>query len=97
MAVSDACFVLPERLTAAEMLAVWPQALAAVEAAGPVCRINAAALQVFDSAALALLLALRRRAAARGAVLVWQAAPQRLQDLAALYGVGALLSEPSAP
>lgn len=54
-------------------------------------QVDASALERFDSSALALLLALRRKAHA----LQWQFAviclPQGLQALAHVYGVGSLL------
>lgn len=58
---------------------------------GVVWQIDAAALEVFDSAALAALLAVARLAHRSGARLQVQSMPRRLQDLAALYGVSELL------
>lgn len=58
--------------------------------------IDASALTVYDTATIALLLELRRRAAAGGAMLWLQAAPAKLVQLATLYGVGELLSGASA-
>jgi phospholipid transport system transporter-binding protein len=54
--------------------------------------VDASALQVYDTATIALLLELRRRAASGGATLRLDAAPLKLLQLAALYGVGDLLS-----
>ncbi len=84
---------LPARLTHVEA----PACLAACEAAlsrctaGEPAELDAAALQEFDSSAVALLLALARRARERGAVLRLPGLPARLRELAVLYGVGELL------
>ena len=83
---------LPERLTVADAggaLAGLQRQLA--EQPGPVARLDASALSHFDSAALALLLELRRELQAQGRelqVLHW---PARLRDLVAAYGVAELL------
>lgn len=61
------------------------------QASGPEVRVDASALQRFDSSALALLLECQRRVQAQGKQLVLQAAPERLQALAQLYGVAELL------
>jgi len=53
--------------------------------------VDASALAVYDTATIALLLELRRRAAAGGASLRLDGAPAKLVQLAALYGVGELL------
>ncbi len=53
--------------------------------------LDAQALQVFDSSALALLLELRRRLLAQGKTLQIQHWPPRLLALASLYGVSELL------
>ena len=53
--------------------------------------IDAAALQRFDSSALAVLLELRRRCLATGKGLAISGLPSRLRDLASLYGIGELL------
>jgi len=71
--------------TLAEMLAavrVEPSASIAVDAS---------ALQRFDSTALAVLLELRRAALQVGKTLALQGMPQRLRDLADLYGIAELL------
>ncbi len=54
--------------------------------------IDAAALKRFDSSALAVLLALRRECARAGKRFAVQGLPDRLRDLAALYGIEALLT-----
>ena len=53
--------------------------------------VDAAALQRFDSSALAVLLELRRQCLDAGKALVVTALPSRLRDLAGLYGIGELL------
>jgi phospholipid transport system transporter-binding protein len=81
---------LPQRLTMAEaratLAALQPQ-LAAADA--PV--VDASALQVLDTAAVAVLLDCRRQALARGRSLVVAGAPPKLRQLARLYGVDDLL------
>ena len=52
---------------------------------------DAGALQQFDSSALALLLECRRQALAAGKLFTVQSAPQRLRELALLYGVADLI------
>lgn len=61
---------------------------------GPV-RIDASALQAFDTSAIALLLHAQRLAAAAGRQVVLVGAPDKLVQLATLYGVQGLL--PPAP
>lgn len=68
-------------------------ALAAADAAG--LRIDAAALQDFDTSAIALLLHVQRGARARALPLQLDGAPSKLRELARLYGVEELL--PPAP
>ena len=53
--------------------------------------VDAAPLKSFDSSALAVLLALRRECARAGKRFAVQGLPDRLRDLAALYGIEALL------
>ena len=64
-----------------------------LEAAAQVV-VDAALLRSFDSSALAVLLALRRECARAGKRFVVQGLPDRLRDLASLYGIQGLL--PSA-
>lgn len=82
---------LPERLTAADAGRVLADLRAALAAqAGERVALDAAALQQFDSSALALLLELRRELQRSGRqlqVLNW---PARLRDLVAAYGVAEL-------
>lgn len=54
--------------------------------------VDAARLRSFDSSALAVLLALRRECAKAGKRFSVRGLPDRLRDLAALYGVEALLA-----
>ncbi len=87
---------LPAVLTHAEAAAfaggLKPQLLA--QAAEVV--VDAAALRQFDSSALALLLECRRQAQAAGKAFSVQSAPQRLRELALLYGVAELIPAASA-
>jgi len=53
--------------------------------------VDAQSLRRFDSSALAVLLALRRECARAGKAFAVHGLPQRLLDLAALYGVERLL------
>lgn len=53
--------------------------------------LDAARLSRFDSAALALLLELRRTVLKMGKTFAVKGAPQHLQDLADLYGIAELL------
>ena len=78
--------------TATATLAEMLQALSAEPSTG--VAVDASALERFDSTALAVLLELRRAALQAGKTLGLQGMPQRLQDLAALYGIAELL--PSA-
>ena len=85
---------LPDQLTHGQATACLAGLVAnlAVETA-PV-QVDAAALRHFDSSALAVLLELRRACAGAGKPMVVRGLPTGLRDLAALYGVEALL--PSA-
>jgi len=53
--------------------------------------VDASALIKFDSAALAVLLEFRRTSLSIGKEVVIHALPQRLRDLAGLYGIAELL------
>jgi len=82
---------LPATLThayATAQLAQWEKQLASL-GAGPLA-VDCSALQHFDSAALALVLELARRAHANGSAFQLRAVPQRLHDLAAVYGLDAI-------
>ncbi len=87
---------LPEAIThanAVACLAALSKDLAQESAADVV--VDAARLSRFDSAALALLLEVRRNVLKMGKSFAIKGAPQRLQDLADLYGITELL--PSQP
>ena len=84
---------LPETLTVAEASATLRELQgASAQAAGqPLQVVDASALKVFDSAALALLLHARRLAQASGAAFETRGASAQLVQLASLYGVRELL------
>jgi phospholipid transport system transporter-binding protein len=86
-----AAFSLPTELTLGTAPAVRQQALAALAAQSAPWVVDCAALQVFDSAGLALLLELRR--AAPGQALEVRGVPRRLHDLAKAYGLDFLLAQ----
>lgn len=84
---------LPATVTiaeASETLARLAQAAAAES--GAELTLDLSALARFDSSALAVLLECRRIAEARGKRFALVHTPQRLVDLAQLYGIGPLLS-----
>jgi phospholipid transport system transporter-binding protein len=54
--------------------------------------VDGAALQRFDSSALAVLLELRRECARIGKQFAVRSLPTRLRDLATLYGIDGLLT-----
>ncbi len=96
---------LPQRLTHEQAdayvqrcLALMESDVAAPTAAAPAqtgaahWSLDAAALQHFDSSALAALLAVARLLQARGGRLQVLHMPLRLRELAALYGVSELLA-----
>ena len=61
--------------------------------AQPSLELDASELVEFDSSALAVLLGLRRLVKSRGGTLRIHAMPERLRELAGLYGVLDLLAE----
>jgi phospholipid transport system transporter-binding protein len=65
----------------------------ALAQAGPSVQLDAAALEQFDSVAVSVLLDLQRAAQARGQSLAMAGLPERLLDLARVYGVAELLGE----
>jgi phospholipid transport system transporter-binding protein len=73
----------------AELAAALPAALA--ESKGSFV-VDASALQAYDTSTIALLLQARRAAQAAGRGFSVDGAPTQLRQLAALYGVDALLS-----
>ena len=88
-------FALPAVLTHAQANACV-QAFELHVHTGSGWSIDASALQQFDSAALAVLLACRRLALERGQSLQVVGLSTRLQALAGLYGVQALLGVSAA-
>lgn len=89
---------LPATMGLTEAKAVMSPLAGAIsrEPAGPL-NIDAAGLQEFDSAALAVLLECRRLAEKSGRSLRLHNAPPRLSQLARLYGVAELLGLAPAP
>lgn len=85
---------LPAVLNAQVALQVQQQLLAQMQAqpAGSTLVFNAAAVESFDSAGLALLLSCRRHALQRAQVLCVEDLPPRLTSLAQVYGVLPLLT-----
>lgn len=84
---------LPPRVTMDEASAVHQQVQAAVPQhahAGPFC-VDAGELVAFDTSALAVLLAAHRAAKEHGHDFLIEHPPVKLNQLAALYGVSALL------
>lgn len=67
------------------------QAGASRDQAGVMLTVDGSALTHFDSSALAVLLECQRMARQRGRAFTAQSLPQRLTDLARLYGVDGLL------
>jgi phospholipid transport system transporter-binding protein len=82
---------LPSELTHASASACLVQLTAAMKNESAQVQVDAAALQRFDSSALAVLLQLRRQCTGVGKSMVLQGLPERLRDLAALYGVQGIL------
>ncbi len=88
---------LPEVLTHSQA-AVWCDSARTVlrqavsNGVGEPLLLDANALTQFDSSALAAVLVLRREAATLGFKLQVQHLPARASELAALYGVGELLT-----
>ena len=81
---------LPRRLTMSEAAAEFRRLQPLLQAAAePV--LDASGLQALDTAAIALLLACQRQAAAAGRSLRVTNPPPKLGQLARLYGVEALL------
>ncbi len=82
---------LPETLTQTTATACLRELGAGVAAQADVVVVDASRLGQFDSAALALLLELRRLALKAGKTFAIAGMPQRLGDLARLYGIAELL------
>lgn len=86
---------LPAKVTAENTPALLVQLERALGSA-PHIQIDCAALTQFDSSAVSLLLAIRRRALATGKLLVIQNPSANLRKLAGLYGVDDLLLNSAA-
>ncbi len=85
--------LLPNEVThaqASECLRMLVQGLQSQS--GPQVVVDAAGLSRFDSAALAVLLEFRRQSLALGKRLSIRGLPDRLRDLATLYGIVDLLT-----
>jgi len=63
----------------------------------PPLRVDASALASFDTSVLAVLLHARRQALGAGCAFELAGAPEKLAQLAALYGVAELLGLPAPP
>jgi phospholipid transport system transporter-binding protein len=83
---------LPQELTQSQAMACLASLLKGMrEQPGLEVVLDATPLIRFDSAALAVLLELRRQAATLNKQLTIRGLPGRLLDLAALYGIAELL------
>ncbi|MFT7723144.1 MAG: STAS domain-containing protein [Roseateles sp.] len=93
---------LPARLRLDGARAAWAQmspalraeAAQVLAAAGREVRLSAAGLTDFDSSALSLLLSASRQCLEQGATLKLLDAPEKLRELARVYGVAELLWPP---
>lgn len=82
---------LPEVLTQNTATACMTAQLSALSQVSAKAVVDASRLQTFDSVALAVLLELRRAALSEGKTFEVSGMPERLSDLARLYGVAELL------
>jgi phospholipid transport system transporter-binding protein len=82
---------LPEVLTQTTATACMGAQLSALSEVSGKAVVDASRLETFDSVALAFLLELRRSALAQGKTFEVSGIPERLSDLARLYGVAELL------
>ena len=87
---------LPAQLTLAEASVCLRQLARGLSEQSTEVALDASALTRFDSAALAVLLELRRQSLARGLEFSVLGLPAPLASLAALYGVSELLGQASA-
>ena len=87
---------LPAQLTLAEASVCLRQLAQGLSEQSTEVALDASALTRFDSAALAVLLELRRQSLARGLEFSVLGLPAPLASLAALYGVSELLGQASA-
>jgi len=86
---------LPKELTLRQASGALVRLLAAItgQAPGAPVRVQAQAMQVFDSSALAVLLECRRAALASRRSFAVAGLPPALRGLAVLYGVDGLLTQ----
>ena len=89
-------FSLPAVLTHSQALAS-AQALVHAVKTQPQLKVDASALQQFDSSALAVLLAGMRQAQALGGQLQVQGLPARARNLVQVYGLADVLQLPPEP
>ena len=83
---------LPAELTQTQASACLGTLLPGLKSvADPVVVVDASALSRFDSAALAVLLELRRESLGIGKRFAVQGLPERLRSLAMLYGIAELV------
>ncbi len=82
---------LPEMLTQTTATACLRELTAKMSAEPAVVVVDAARLGQFDSVALAVLLELRRQALKIGKTFAVASLPERLGNLARLYGIAELL------
>jgi phospholipid transport system transporter-binding protein len=83
---------LPSELTHAQATACLASLVQGMRAQAPgAVALDASALNRFDSSALAVLLELQRQCRALGRTLSVNNLPDRLRDLAKLYGIADLL------
>lgn len=83
---------LPQRITHTEAQAAVDGLLAVAQTQPGPMVLDASALQVFDTSALAVILACQRAAVARGAQIRVQGLSERAQSLAKVYGISTLLA-----
>jgi len=82
---------LPKVLNQSSATACLRDLSVALRAEPTAAVVDAARLEQFDSAALAVLLALRREALALGKTFAIAGLPPQLADLGSLYGIAELL------
>lgn len=99
MTTAPAALQLPRSVTHDTASAVTVAAVRLLQSSGAEpMTVDASALEEFDSSALAVLLDCRRQALAAGRTFAVAGMPQRLAQLASLYGVAELISaQPAEP
>ncbi len=83
--------ILPSELTHAQATASLRMLIQGLRTQAGAVVVDATALAKFDSSALAVLLECRRESFSLGRTFAVRGLPQRLADLAGLYGVAELL------